>query len=117
MSDTDRKLRFFFAVVFMLGALTTILFATSIMTFMVQEGNLSSPPAPWQQGLLIILFIYSCLLVLFMIVFFVLATRYGILELRFQSHKLKQTPTHPPVPRHPVNQYTPQQQRRSGYRN
>jgi len=119
MSDMDHKSRFFFSVAFVLSALTTTVFASSLMTFTIHEsiGPLL-PLAPWQQGMLIVLYILNCVLVLFITVFYILAAMYGIIELRVQSHKLKQARAHPSPSRQPANPHTPsQQQRRRTYGN
>ncbi len=118
MSDMDHKPRFFFAVAFMLSALTTTFFTSSVMAFTMNEGNsLSLSLTAWQQGTFVILLILNCLLVFFLAVFFMLATLYGILELRLQFRKFKQAQMQAPSPRASVNPRTSYQQRSRGYRN
>lgn len=120
MSDPDRRLSFFFSVAFVLSALTMTLLASSIMSFTASQGiDVLLPLAPWQQGLLVVLYILDCVLVLFITVFYSLAAMYGVLELRFLLRKLKQTRTRVPLPTDmSAHQHTaPSQQRRRGYRN
>jgi len=114
MGDMDHRARLFFSVAFLFAAFVSTFITSSTITLTMQEGaTFLLPLSPVQQGILVVKIILDCTLVFFTAVFYILATAFGISELRFQLRRFKQAASPRSSSSHPVNsQRPPYQQRR-----